>query len=115
MRTDQYDRLKQISEKLTDVVILESDPANWPQPEADEGEGGAKYFNEERALHWRKKTTFATLGILMRIHALVGIMDRGRNNPLAAEATERDTDKMIRSAEREVEKILAGIRRRDDD
>ena len=117
MRTDQYDRLKQISEKLTDVVLLEADPKNWPPTEGVKGKSGAAYFNATRELHWRKKGATATLNILMRLHALVNIVERSAvtNPPTPDDQPERDMDELIEKSEKEVEGILAGLRRRRDE
>lgn len=121
MRTDQYDRLKQLSEKLTDVVLIEGDAIKRVEPTVAQGRKNDQYLTQERRLHWRKKNTMATLGILMRIHSLVSIVERAgqKNLPPAGapdEATaEIDAEAMIESAEKEVEKILDGLRRRPNE
>jgi hypothetical protein len=114
VRADQYDRIKALSEKLTDVVLKEGDTITAVVPKADTGKSGAHYHNEERRLHWRKKNTMATLGILMRLHSLVNIIESKavKDEPPPSDGeVDRRADDLIESAEREVESILEGLRK----
>jgi hypothetical protein len=119
VRTDQYDRLKTLSEQLIDVVLIEGDAIKLIEPKVKPAKGsrGAHYHNAERRLHWRKKNTMATLGILMRIHSLVSIVERKSigEPPAPDEQPDRDVEALIESSEKEVEGILAGLRRRRDE
>ncbi len=108
MRDDQYTRLKALTEKLTDVVLTEADPDKWPG------------FSQELAFlsredrgdrYWCKKNAAATLSVLMRVHNLVGVIERdGRapTEPLAEEG-ESDLDKEVSAAEREAKAILTKL------
>lgn len=114
MRADQYERLKVLSELLTDRVLVETNPAMWPESKATKSKYGAKYFNEDRELHWRKKHAMASLGILMRIHSLVNIIERGAivAPPEPTDEGESDLDREVRDAEREAARLLEKIQKR---
>lgn len=105
MRDDQYVKLKALSEKLTDVVLAEADPALWngygkPLVDLTRDERGDAY--------WCKKNAAATLSVLMRVHNLVGVIERGALSepPPEGAAGETDLDKEVAAAEREAKVIL---------
>lgn len=118
MRADQYERLKVLSEGLTDVVLVEADPATWSRKKVATGKHGAKYFNGDRNLYWRKKQATATLNILTRIHALVHVIERQavKEPTTPDDAADKDVDQLIRESETEVGVILERLksRKRDD-
>jgi len=115
VRDDQYIKLKALSEKLTDVALIEADPANWS------GEG-ADLSKAERGVrgdrYWCKKNAAATLTMLMKIHSLTGMIERGLLLPPAEPAGdggESDLDKEVRAAEREATSLLKQIQKRQRD
>lgn len=108
MRQDQFERLQEIIEKLTDVLIDEADPATWP------GAGMAPTAMDAKTRgdrYWTKKNAAATLALNMRCINLVGVIqNRGGigEAPADVEHTdpeeverEDDMDRAIASAERE--------------
>lgn len=117
MRDDQYAKLKGLQEKLTDVVLVEADPAKWP----GDGKALADLSRDERGdRYWCKKNAAATLTMLMKVHSLTGVLEQRGGfgapppDPEGADG-EADLDKEIRSAEREaariIQRVTAGARK----
>lgn len=112
MRQDQFDRLATLSEKLTETLLLEAEPAEWP----GEGKKLADLNRNERGdRYWCKKNAMATLSILTRVHVLTNMVLRaGQEQPPAdpadPEQPKDDLDGMIRAAEKEAKKILDSAR-----
>jgi hypothetical protein len=107
MRNDQFVRLTALSEKLTEVVLTEADPARWP----GDGVELKDLTREDRGdRYWCKKNAAATLSLLTRVHVLANIVTRaeaqgaGLSDP--HEDDEGDLDKMITEAERRAAAIL---------
>lgn len=105
MRADQYDKLKTLSERLTDVVLIEVDPEKWP--------GGVDLATLSRDArgdrYWCKKNAAATLTLLTKIQSLTGMVERsqsGSTPPQPEVDDEADLDREIRSAEREAARII---------
>lgn len=104
MRQDQIERLRELSEKLADVVLEEADPETWPgagQPLAD-------ITQEERGnRYWCKKNAAATFSLLERTHSLLtDCLDPHRQRDPAQEA---DIDRQIKAREKDAEKTLARV------
>lgn len=70
-----YDKeLTELAEKLTDVALDECDPRNWPGANSD---GTLPPANDMTAaergdLVWTKKSAAGTLGLLQKVHSLIG-------------------------------------------
>lgn len=100
MRADQYERLQSLSEKLTDVALVEAQPAHWP----GDGKKPAELTRDERGdRYWCKKNAFATLGLLQRVTSLISMVERlGHGDPAADDDTSddgHDLDRDIAAAE----------------
>lgn len=108
MRQDQFEKLQEIIEKLTDVLITEADPALWP------GAGMAPTAMDQQTRgdrYWTKKNAAATLALNMRCINLVGVIQNrggigtppGDGESVDPEEVERedDMDRAIAAAERE--------------
>lgn len=115
MRADQYDRLKALSEDLTDVVLLEADPKLWDKYTLKVSRTGARYYESDKARHWQKKNASATLNILIRIHSLVNIIER-RSVTVEPPASEDDAaERLIEESRKSVEKIIERLTHHADD
>jgi hypothetical protein len=120
MREEQYQRLKSLSEKLTDVVLDEADPASWPgdgmttetwrKLEAADAKEAQRIRGDR---YWSKKNAAATLSLLTKIYTISGIIERSAPAP-AGEGNDQDDDldKEIRDAEKEATKILKKVQAR---
>lgn len=107
MRPDQFDRLQQLEERLTDVFISEADPDAWPGA----GRPSAKLSAQERkGRYLYKRAASETAMLLVRTQALIDKV-RGyeetpegdpRDDALETEITDlttaaaRDADRMRR-------------------
>jgi hypothetical protein len=119
MRDDQYAKLKGLSEKLTDVVLVEANPEKWPGADREL----ADLTRDERGdRYWCKKNAAATLTMLMKVHSLTGVLEQrggfGAPPPNPEDVSgEADLDKEIASAEREASRIInrlaSGSRRKN--
>jgi hypothetical protein len=64
MRPDQRERLDELSEKLTDVVLDEADPDLWP----GQGMHVGDMTQEQRGdRYWCKKNATASIALLLRV------------------------------------------------
>lgn len=109
MRTDQYEKLQALSERLTDVFLDEADPDNWPGKgldlqTMDKATRGDRY--------WSKKNAAATVMLLGRVHSLVDVIQRasaGANDPAqgAVAEGEDELDAEIAAAEIEAARLLS--------
>lgn len=103
MREDQIQRLKDLSEKLAEVVLQEADPDLWPGA----GVPIADMTNEQRGnRYWSKKNAAATFSLLERTHSLLTDAVDPRNQRPSDEV---DVEKQIAKREREAEQLLAGV------
>ncbi|MBC3213398.1 hypothetical protein [Serratia fonticola] len=74
MHNDYRTRLTVLSDKLTDVVLDEADPDNWPGA----GKEPTKHTKQERGdRYWCKKNAAASLTLLVKVHSLIGMHTRG--------------------------------------
>ncbi len=71
MRQDQLERLHTMAERLTDVLLSEMNPENWPGA----GEMPSDMSQQTRGdRYWCKKNCAATLSVIMRRpHSLIGV------------------------------------------
>ena len=102
MRPDQIQRLKDLSESLADVFIVEADPANWS------GGGLPRDMSQEERgnRHWDRKGALGTGAVLS--HTLNVIKHYEDRKPAAGaeEGNEGDLDKAIGDAERRAQAAL---------
>lgn len=113
MRQDQYDKLQALSEKLTDVVLDEANPDNWP------GAGWAvtQLTKEQRGdRYWSKKNAVATLSLIGRIHQLTDVIrlasNAGAPGGAGVKEPEDGLDAEINAAEKEASRLLDEINRK---
>lgn len=113
MRPDQYDKLQALSERLTDVVIDEADPDNWP----GSGWKPNELTKEQRGdRYWSKKNAVATLSLIGRIHQLTVAIrmasHAGVGDPGAVTESEDGLDAEVAAAEKEATRLLDELQRR---
>jgi len=104
MRPDQIERLRELQEKLADVVLEEADPETWPgagvpQADVDQATRGNRY--------WCKKNAAATFALLERTTST--LTEYNAPTGLAAEAQDADIDKQIAKREKEAAALLDGV------
>jgi len=116
MRQDQYEKLQELTEKLTDAFIGEADPAVWP------GHGVAIAAMDQQTRgdrYWCKKNAAATLSVIVRTTNLIGIIQMrgagggagGVTEPTQAqEETSLDSD--MKAAEKEATRLLSQLQKR---
>ncbi|MGL9724619.1 hypothetical protein [Sodalis sp. (in: enterobacteria)] len=110
MHNDEKTRLSTLSDKLTDVVLEEADPDNWP------GAGKAidAHTQQERGdRYWFKKNAAATLTLLTKVQTLIGLQMRG-GTPGGRPSDDDEAFELgqqVANAEREAEKIIARIQK----
>ncbi|ANA34475.1 hypothetical protein [Ralstonia mannitolilytica] len=112
MRQDQYQRLQDLTEKLTDKFLAEADPDTWP------GAGVALASMDAQTrgdAYWSKKNAAATLTLILKTVNLVGVIQRnsadgGGGAEVPPEQDEPDgLDGEIRAAEKEATRMLNQI------
>ena len=111
MRDDQYLRLQQLEEKLTEQFLTEADPVNW----TGEGVLPKDLTQQDRGdRYWCKKNAVATISLTIRIGSLLGMIQR--RDPAPPDETddgrESDLDRDIAAAEAEAKKFLAKMERK---
>jgi hypothetical protein len=108
MRQDQYEKLQQLEEQLTDAFIGEAVPEKWPGAGMDPGAMDQKTRGDR---YWCKKNAVATLSLVQRVGTLIGVVQlRGAGTtPPAAEGAEGQPDHLddeIASAEKEAKQLM---------
>jgi len=110
MRQDQYEKLQELTEKLTDAFIGEADPSVWP------GHGVAIAAMDQQTRgdrYWCKKNAAATLSVIVRTTNLIGIIQMrgaaggagGVTEPQQGEK-EDGLDAEMKAAEKEATRLL---------
>lgn len=100
MRPDQLQRLRELSEKLADVVLVEADPDEWPGA----GRGPAEMDQQTRGdRYWCKKNAAATFALLVRAQEIVD--KSGGDQPPPDADVERDISRYEREAAKALERI----------
>ena len=100
MREDQFQRLRELEEKLADVVLEEADPDLWPGA----GVPLADMTQQQRGdRFWSKRNAAATFALLERTSCMFERRPAGTQNPAEAE---EDIEKQIRQRENEAAKLL---------
>lgn len=117
MRADQYEKLLDLQEQLTDVFLTEADPSNFPGA----GKPAATWTKDERGdRYWCKKNASASLSIVLRLTNLVESERRRAQGVPAGEGDVPDDDaddlmdRDIKAAQREAEKLLARVHGRQE-
>lgn len=114
MRKDQFEKLQGMSEKLTDVILVEVDCDNWPGAnlpieEHDKTIRGDRY--------WCKKNAVATVALAIRISTLVDIGKKNNTNlvgnPAAIKETEDDFDKEFKDIQKEATTLMKQLTNAD--
>lgn len=96
MRPDQMQRLRDLSEKLIDVVLEEADPDEWPGA----GQPIASMSKQERGdRFWCKRNASATFALSQRVQELIG-GEVGTFEP------DDDMEKTIQRREKEAAALL---------
>lgn len=106
MREDQITKLKELSEKLADVVLTDTDPDNW----SGNGIAPSLLSQQERGdAYWCRKMAVASLSVLHRVNSLTDPARNGQNPALdkvAQSHEEKLLDAEISAAEREAGHLL---------
>lgn len=101
MRQDQIERMRDLVEKLADVVLEEADPDTWPGA----GIPLSDMTQEERGnRYWCKKNAAGTFSLLERSQSLLN--DAGDPKRNRGESGDEDLDKQIAAKEREAQRVL---------
>ena len=112
MKAEQYLKLQDLIERLTDVVISDADPDNWigkdikPNDLTQVQRGDA---------YWCRKMAVASLAVLTRVVTLVEIIqNQSKKGSGAAEVTDndRELEAAVASAEKEAGSLLDKLQRR---
>ncbi len=108
MRQDQYLRLQELTEKLTDAFIQEANPDKWPGAGL---EVAAMNQQTRGDRYWSKKNAAATLTVIMKTTNLLGMVQMGGAEvgaPDGEKSAEEDAglDAEIANAEKEAQRLL---------
>jgi hypothetical protein len=105
VRDDQYARLKDVAEKLADVVIHDANPDNWTAT----GKASKQMTKDERGdAYWDRKLAAASISVLVRVYSVTGMVERaGDADPEAP--IDDSLDKEVSAAEREAKRILSKL------
>lgn len=105
MRADQIQRLKDLEEKLAEVVLEEADPDLWPGA----GVPLADMTHDQRGSRfWSKRNAAATFALLDRTISMV--RDAESVNPVTGNHNPRpELEKEIDDAEKRAAKMLKSI------
>jgi len=113
MRQDQYEKLQQLTEKLTDVFLDEADPDKWPGANLESGTMDQQTRGDR---YWCKKNAAATLTVIMKTANLVGVIQQrsagGEEGGAAVEGEKPEVDSLdaeIKAAEKEAARLLKKI------
>jgi hypothetical protein len=102
MRIDQFERLQKLSEDLTDLILIEADPARWPQA----GVALSHLTNtHKRSRYLAKKNANATLALLTRLDTLTHTIQRRSSTDPVDDSG--DLDREIQAAEKQANETLA--------
>jgi len=110
MRQDQYEKLQQLTEKLTDVFLQEADPDKWPGAALESGTMDQQTRGDR---YWCKKNAAATLTVIMKTSNLVSAIqlrsaggEQGGAAVPEAEAEHDTLDAEVAAAEKEAMKLM---------
>jgi hypothetical protein len=109
MKPEQIDKLKALSERLTDVLLFDADPENW----VGVGIPASQLSREERGdAYWCRRVATASVSVLMRVESLIA--DVGAKHPAFGD-DEGDLDTEIAKAEKEAARLLKRLNNRESD
>lgn len=102
MRPDQIQRLKDLSESLADVFIVEADPDNWS------GGGLPRDMSQEERgnRHWDRKGALGTGAVLSHTLNVIKHYEDRKPAGEAPDDDDGDLDKAITEAERRAKSAL---------
>lgn len=102
MRPDQIQRLRDLSEALADVFIVEADPANWS------GGGLPRDMSQEERgnRHWDRKGALGTGAVLSHTLNVIKHYEDRKPPAGAQDDPDGDLDKAITEAERRAKSAL---------
>ncbi|WP_368913507.1 hypothetical protein [Mixta calida] len=103
-------RLTALTDKLTDVVIHEVDPDNWPGADKPL----SQHTKDERGdRYWFKKNAAASLTLLVKVHSLIGMQERAGGAPNTNSAGDDDFElgQQVVKAEREAAAIIERLQK----
>ena len=105
MRPDQIERLKELSENLADVFIIEADPVNWS------GGGLPRDMSQEERgnRHWDRKGALGTGAVLSHTLNVIKHYEERHAAGNPEEDPGGDLDKAIGEAERRAQAALARV------
>ena len=101
------DRLNELADKLTEVMLFEADPVNWVGHGENIGELGGK---ERMARQNDKRDAAATIQILVKLHSLIDLNKRTNDGNVIAADEEEEAKELaakVRAAQREAAKIVS--------
>lgn len=106
MRPDQIERLKDLQERLCEVVLVDADPINWtgngrPPMDLDRDERGDAY--------WCRKMAVSSLAVFSRVSEVVAMTQADRP---PGENGEDHLDQHIARAEKEAARLLDEMQKR---
>lgn len=108
MHGDYKTRLTELSDRLTDVLLAEADPDNWPGA----GKKVSELTKDERGdRYWDKKNAAGTMTLLIKVHSLIGMQTRGGTPTESKDGSEEDFElgQQVSKAEKEAAAILERI------
>jgi hypothetical protein len=108
MRQDQFERLQELEEKLTDAFLGEAAPDKWPGAGMDPGAMDQQTPGDR---NWCKKNAVATISLVQRVGTLIGqvqLRGAGTTPPEGEEAAAQQDhlDDEVKSAEKEAAKLF---------
>lgn len=103
-RMNQLEKLKQLSEKMIDIVITEADPDTWPGAnksldEMSEDERGDRY--------WSKKNANQVITTAVKLETLIALHERKGTAPKDDKIT--DAENKVRQYEKAAQKRIEGL------
>lgn len=105
MRQDQYVKVYNLSEKITDVALSDGDPDNW----AAAGKSPKEMTKEERGdAYWSRKMAIGTFSVLSKVTEL---LQRHQDIIPPGDDNDRLLEDEISSAEREGARLLDEMQR----
>lgn len=109
MREDQYNRMINLHERLTDVFLTESEPDKWPGAGIDP----ALYDQRTRGdRYWCKKNAVATIALMQRITSLtVQVQHASATGAEVVFDDDVNLDAEVAKAEKEAAQMLGELER----
>jgi hypothetical protein len=114
MRQDQFEKLQELSEKLTDVFLAEADPDHWPGAGISPGQMDAQTRGDR---YWTKKNAVATIALVQRVGNLtqrIQLASAGGDGSAeqVKDDEESSLDAQVSAAEKEAVKLLDAVQSR---